>query len=215
MAISIPGHIQAELLAVRNAMLPTSNDTAPSVPYAPSNRTADVIEQLVGLIDSATLTATGGTASSVQDTGAFTGVNSLVGATITFDAATTTAALQGESAVVSSNTVNECFFNTPLPDTPVAGDEYVVTFTALDTKLAVLTGGKPSGSSQSNPYGYGPIFLDIVALLLALLGASVPSYLTSAAAESFGFGSPHASGMLYADALQRAQDAVAAYTAPA
>lgn len=215
MAISIPAALDAELLALRTAMLPTSNDTAPSVPYASSNRVADLLEQLTDLILSATLTATGGTALSVEDTGAFTGVNSLAGSTVTFDAATTTAALQGVSAVVLSNTVNACFFSAALPDTPVAGDEYVVTFTAIDDKLADLRGGRSLGGGQSNPYGYGPTFFNAASLVLGLLGATVPAYLVTTGVEPFGSGSPHAQGTMYADALQRVRDAVAAYTVPA
>ena len=105
---------------------------------------------------------------------------------------------------------------------PVAGDTYVVEFTAMDDKLAVLDQGKGLGNSQANVLGSGPMFMGAVMLSLELLGASVPSYISAAAAEPFGIGSPHMGGggqghagaMLISAALTDVRDAVAAYTVP-
>ena len=215
MAISIPAIIDTQLAALQVSMRSSADDTAPSVPVAIGSVAADMLRILTNLVDSATLTATGGTAVSVQDTSAFTGVNSLVGATVTFDSATTTAALRGISAKVLSNTVSALFFAiAALPATPVSGDTYVVTYTVVDDKLNTLNSGALNDASVS-VYGGGPALIGAALLLLEQLGATPPSYLVAAAAEPFGIGSPHAEGVFVADALEQVRDAVAAYTAPA
>jgi hypothetical protein len=228
MAIVIPSIITAELTAVRNTLLPvvdavTHTSSQPYAPYLDGNRAADLLKLLTGLIDSGTLTATAGDATSVSDTTAFTGVNSLVGATVTF-AGNVTAALAGVKAKVISNTVTKLNFAPGALDVaPDVGDEFTVEFTALDADIAILAGGKGLGDHQCLPYAVGPTFINAILKLLQLLGAAVPSYLTPAAGEPFHIGSPfagagsqgHGGGYLIADALLQAKNAVAAYTAPA
>lgn len=228
MAIVIPAILDTQLTALKNTLLPvtdnvTKTSSQPVPPYVSGNRTADLLKLLTGLIDSGTLTATAADATSVSDTTAFTGVNSMVGATVTF-VGNVTAALAGVKAVVISNTVTKLNFAPgALPVAGDVGDEFTVEFTAIDPDIAILAGGKGLGDNCSMPYAPGPTFINAVVKLLQLLGAAVPSYLNAAAAEPFHIGSPHAGagslghggGYLIAGALQAARDAVAAYTAPA
>ena len=240
MAISIPALVDAQLAALQAALRPhvtvaTNTASRPVPPYGLGNRVADWLTTLTNLIDSAVLTATGGTANSLVDTGAFTGVNSLVGATVVFEATTTTVLLRSVRGIVASNTVNDLVFGNQvwdasgdrlyaLPATPAAGDTYQVDYTTIDTDLAILAGNKGLGSSQSNPYGAGPSMVNALMKLIVGLGGSLPSYLDAGSAQPFGLMSPHAAGGgqwghggadLLADALEVARDTVAAYTAPA
>jgi hypothetical protein len=169
-----------------------------------------------------------GSARSVIDNAAFPVVNSLVGSTITFDAATTTVALRSTTAVVISNGVNDVQVNADLAAVPVVGDEFTLSFTTVDTNItAMRQGGSPAGSAP-NPYGPGPTMIDAAIKVLTQLGATLPDYLTGATgianAEPFGLGSPHGAGTgsyghggatLMGDMAQRIRDAVAAYTVPA
>lgn len=228
MAISIPAIVDAQLAAVKADLQPayhsdTHTYTSSKPPYALGNRVADLLRQLTLLIDTGTLTATGGTASSVQDTGAFTGVNSLVGAKVTF-AGNVTAALAGKSAYVVSNTTGALFFAPgAIPATPQVGDNYTVEFTSVDQDLVALEGGKGTGDTQSNPYGPGPSLVNALMKLIVQLGGALPSWLDFHVAEAFHIGSPHAGagsyghggGQLLATAIQLARDTVAAYTKPA
>ena len=123
MAISIPALVDAQINALRASVQPVVNATTNTAsyilpPYARTKVAADLVRILTNLIDSGTLTATGGDTVTFTDTGAFTGVNSLVGCTFTFAAATTTAALRDISRTVISNTVNSIVLGTagnPLP----------------------------------------------------------------------------------------------------
>lgn len=233
MTITIPALLDTQLTALKNTLLP-KQDPATNIassavpPYALGNRAADLLREFTNLIDAGPLTATGGTATSVQDTGAFTGVDSLVGAKVTFTG-NVTAALAGISAFVTTNSVNELFFAAgALPATPAIGDTYSIEFTSVDADLDAMAGGKGKADSASNPYGPGPSFVNAVAKLMGALGHTPPGYLDSqakiqAVAEAFGIGSPHAGAgsqghggaALIADMLQQARDAVNGYTAPA
>lgn len=223
MAIAIPALVDTQLAALKASISPhTDSVTKTSAVgdlFPRGNRVADILRVLTGLIDTGTLVATGGTTTSVVDAGAFTGVNSLVGAKITF-AGNVTALLAGKSAYVVSNTVNACFFAPgAIPAAPAVGDNYAVEFTSIDKDLVVLEGGKGLGESQSNPYSYGPSMINAINTVVSLLGGSVPSWLKL---EPFTIGSPHAGGsagghggaLLIAAALQLVRDTVAAYTKP-
>jgi hypothetical protein len=180
----------------------------------------------VGCIDGASKYA-------VADLGAFTGVNSLVGAKVTF-AGNVTGALLGVTAKVVSNTTGVLVLTPVLSTPPRTGDHYAIEFVSVDDDLAVLDGAKGSGSSQSNPYSYGPNMLNAMIKIIVQLGGVLPAYLTRTTdgvtkettydpAEAFGFGSPHAGGSsgghgggyMLSAALQLVRDTVAAYTAPA
>jgi len=173
-----------------------------------------------------------GSARSVIDNAAFTGVNSLVGSTITFDAATTTVALQGVVAKVVANGVNDLRVVSTtggdLPAVPAVGDEFVLTFTTIDADITALRQGKSTGDTAPNPYGPGPSIANAAIKMLTQLGATLPDYLTGATgianAEPFGLMSPHGAGdgahwhggaTLMGDIALRVRNAVAAYTVPA
>lgn len=229
MSISIPAIVDTQLTALRNSLNPvyhsdTHTYTSSVPPYAKGNRAADVLRMLTGLIDASSLTATGGTAKSVSKTGAFTGVNSLIGAKVTFSHTTTTVALRDVSAYVIGNTADTLnFAGGALPDTPVNGDVFSVEYTTVDSDLIVLESGKEFGGSQSNPFGAGPSLINAIMKLVVQLGGALPSYLDIHSAEPFHLGSPHAGAgaqgqggaILLADALQLVRDTVAAYTKPA
>jgi hypothetical protein len=231
MAISIPAQLDTELDALQatlQSVVDGATNTAshPVPPYIQGNRTADLLDQFVGLCDSATLTATGGSATTIVDTAAFTGVNSLLGCVVTFDAATTTAALRGTTATVIANTVNVLTFAPgDLADTPVSGDTYVVEWTAVDSQIAAMRQGKSLGDTASNPYGPGPNLIDGLVVTIEQLGGTVPSPYTVADApiDPFGAGSPHAGagslghggGEHLVYLLEVMRDTVAGWTVPA
>lgn len=165
-----------------------------------------------------------GSPKSVVDNAAFTGTDALVGATITFAAATTTTALQGLSRKVVGSTANVLYLDRVLPTSPVVGDTFTLDYTVVDAELETLRGGKSLGDSQSNPYGSGPALANALLKMIAGLGATPSSYLDAAAAEPFGLFSPHGAGGgqwghgggdILAVLLEEAKDAVAAYTVPA
>lgn len=170
-----------------------------------------------------------GSLKSVIDEGAFTGVDSMAGATITFAAATTTVALRGVTAVVLSNTVNDLLLanGQELPAVPVIGDTFTLAYSTVDADLDHMAGNKGAAASASNPYGPGPSFVNAVVTVVQGLGGTLPAYLNTqakvtAAAESFGVGSPHAGAgsqghggaALISDMLTQVRTAVAAYTVP-
>lgn len=233
MAIAIPTIVDTLLTNLRAELEPhvtaaTNTASSPRPPYVNINRIADLLEQLTNLIDSGTLTATtGAETDGFTDAAAFTGVNSLVGATFTYDPATTTVALRGVTRIVQSNTVNKITFTEPTVANQ-AGDTGTLEFTSVDANLAAMRQGKATGDSASNPYGPGPALADAAIKLLTQLGATLPDYLTGATgianAEPFGLLSPHGGGngryghggaTLMGDIAQRVRDAVNGYTAPA
>jgi hypothetical protein len=172
-----------------------------------------------------------GSVSSVIDQGAFTGVNYLVGSTVTFTG-NVTSALAGVTATVAANTVNLLRFLQPIPVAAAIGDTFTLAFSAIDNDLIAMKGGKALGDTAVNPYGSGPSMINALVKLISQLGGSVPAYLartvdgvthevTYDPAEPFSFGNPHGGGvghgglMLIAAAMQTARDTVAAYTKPA
>lgn len=237
MTIAIPAIVDTQLTALRTSMQPKTDGAHQSYVVTPAvvgNRTGDLLEVLTNLIDAGPLVATGGTATQVQDTGAFTGANTLIGAKVTFTG-NITPALAGVSAYVISNTTGALNFAPgALPGVPAAGDTYTVEFTTIDKDLTALRGGKSLGNSDSNPYGSGPSLINALVVLIGQLGGSVPTYLARVTdgvtketlydpAEAFSIGSPHggnpstrgtAALMLFADALLVARNTVNAYTKP-
>jgi len=172
---TLPTVVTDYLTAIKDALTQGSdlgsNVRGAALNYLRAQDMATVLDLLQdGLDQTSVLTATGGTTHSVQDTGAFT-VGQQVGNIITFDAATTTAALQGVSARVATNTVNELFFKDALPGTPVAGDEYTITGGIFDTHIADLREGKDLADSPSGSV-YGEYRTVIDALLLGIVQIS-------------------------------------------
>jgi hypothetical protein len=190
--------------------------TADSTAYASAYTLLNVIKTKYNLH----VVDIGCSVNEVSRTSSFSSAHSLAGSKITFGAATTTVALRGQSVVISDNTVTKLTLVTALPTAPVTGDVFAVEFSSVDDELAIIEGGKSTGDSQSNPYGYGPTLISAMVKLIQLLGGSVPSWLL---ATPFTIGSPHAGGsagghggaQMLAYAFQLVRDTVAAYTVPA
>lgn len=227
MAISIPSILDTQINLLKTYLRPVTDavshtESHPYPPHVHNNRVADVIRILTDLCNSGTLTATAGSATSVTDANAFTGVNSLVNCTARFNG-NITPALANVSARILSNTVSILYFAPgALPATPQVGDTFVVEWTAVDKDLAVLDGGKGLGNSHSSVYGSGPNLINAMMVILGQLGAAVPSYLTAAAAHPFSWGSPfvgggsrgHGGAEILANCLESVRNAVAAWTVP-
>jgi hypothetical protein len=109
--------------------------------------------------------------TQINDRTAFTTLGSLFGAVITFDAATTTTALQGVSATVLSHTASVLVV-TPLPAIPVEADEFTLSFSIADADIAVLRQGRTTGGSGSNPGSSGPNMMNAVLKVLHQLGGT-------------------------------------------
>lgn len=229
MAIVIPAIVTTQINNLRAMVDPvvtaaTNTASSPRPPMIQANKFADLVELLMNLIDSGTLTVTtGAETDGFTDAAAFTGVNSLVGATFTYDPATITVALRGVVRTVISNTVNKITFGLATVANQV-GDTGVLEFTSVDADIGALRQGKATGDMAPNPYGPGPSIANIGLKVLTQMGAAVPGYLGTASAEPFGLCSPHgggdgahghAGGTLVGDLLERIRVAVAAYTAPA
>lgn len=135
---------------------------------------ASVLELLQDALDlPSPLTATGGTARSVQDTGAFV-ANSQIGNRVVFTG-NITAALVGVSAIVVSNTANELFFaNGAIPATPVAGDTYRIVGALVEPIISKLRDGRSSGDSPAgNEYGDSRLVTDALVRMTRQLGGTV------------------------------------------
>ena len=135
---------------------------------------ASVLEVLQDALDlSAPLTATGGTARSVQDTGAYV-ANTQVGNRVVFTG-NVTAALAGKSAIVVSNTANELFFaNGAIPATPASGDTYTIVGALVDPIIAELRDGRGSGDSPAgNQFGDSRLVTDALVRMTRQLGGTV------------------------------------------
>lgn len=145
--------------------------------YLRAQDMATVLELLQdGLDQTSSLTATGGTARSVQDTGAFT-ADEQVGNIVIF-AGNVTAALAGVEARVVSNTANELFFaDGALPDTPAVSDTYTIRGGLLDAQIAELREGKALADSPSGSvYGEVASAMDALVRGIIQVGGSAPSY---------------------------------------
>lgn len=176
MAIAIPAIIDTHITNLRARLDPhvtgaTNTAASSAPPVADANRVADILDLLMGLVDSGTLTATtGAETDGFTDSGAFTGVNSLAGATFTYAAATTTVALRGVARKIISNTANKITFGVETVANQ-AGDTGTITFDTIDDQIDALRGGKNTGDTASNPYSYGPSFADAVLKILERIGA--------------------------------------------
>jgi hypothetical protein len=155
----------------------------------------------------------------VTKTGAFTGVNTLIGCAVTFAGDVTTALAGHVGKVISNTTGALTFAKGDLPATPQSGDHFTVTFSVVDDKLDAITHGKGMGNSSSDAYGYGPSLVGAMVTIIKQLGGTPPTWAT---ATPFTFGSPHAGGAIghggsaqLAFLLGLVRTTVAAYTKPA
>lgn len=135
---------------------------------------ASVMELLMDALDlPAPLTATGGSAISVDDAGAFV-ADTQVGNTVVFTG-NVTAALAGKSAVVVSNTANSLFFATgAIPAAPVAGDTYTIVGSMVDGAIRSLLEGRV-GSANAPPgnlYGDSRVVADALVRIVQQLGGA-------------------------------------------
>lgn len=153
-----------------------SNNNIDSYPinFLRAQDMASVLELLQDALDlPAVLTATGGTARSIQDTGAFV-ANSQIGNTVLFTG-NVTAGLAGKSAVVVSNTANELFFaNGAIPATPAVGDTYRIVGSLVQDIVSKLRDGRASGDSPAgNEYGDSRLVTDALVRMARQLGGTV------------------------------------------
>lgn len=111
-------------------------------------------------------------------------VNAYVGATLTFDAATTTAALQGVTRTVKSNSATEFIVDT-LPAAPAVADEFTISGGPISGVITSLRDGKGRGDYLlAGVYGDNRVISDALSTLLqTLAGSTIPTrQLTRAAA---------------------------------
>jgi hypothetical protein len=135
---------------------------------------ASVLELLQdGLNQTSVLTATGGTSTSVQDTGAFT-AGQQIGNLVVFTG-NTTAALADVEARVVSNTTGALFFAADaLPATPAAGDTYRIYGGIADTCIEQLRSGRSLGDAPAaNLYGDERLVRDTIIRMIRQLGVTV------------------------------------------
>ena len=124
MAIVIPPATVTYLTAIKAGLqagnildAPDNTVTAPGRNYLEAMDMANVLEMLQDTMCSASTTLTasgGGTTTTVVDAAAFV-ANTMIGNTITFDAATATVVLRGLSRKVISNTSGALTLDSPLP----------------------------------------------------------------------------------------------------
>jgi hypothetical protein len=117
--------------------------------------------------------ATGGTTTSVQNTGSFV-ASSQIGNTVVFTG-NVTAALAGVQAVVVSNTANAMFFALgALPVAPAAGDTYTIVGSFAAKAIADLRDGRgPGDAPAGNLYGDSRVVADILARCAQQLGGAL------------------------------------------
>lgn len=103
-------------------------------------------------------------------------VNAYVGATLTFDAATTTVALRGVTRTVKSNSATE-FIVDALPAAPAVADEFSISGGPISGIISSLRDGRGRGDWLSaGVYGDNRVVSDaLFTLLQCLAGSIVPS----------------------------------------
>lgn len=174
---ALPTVVTDYLTAIKDALTVGSdlgsNLNAAAQNYLRAMDMASVLDLLQDGLDTGTLTATGGTASSVQDTGAF-GADEQVGNVVTFTG-NVTAALAGVAARVTSNTANELFFNS-LPDTPAVGDTFTVAGGLMDAAIEALREGHGlADSPRGSVYGDARLVSDALTRSIIQLGGTTPA----------------------------------------
>lgn len=162
MAISIPTVVGDYIDAVIASLTTGSAlDSGPTIRAAAQNYlraqdAATILELLSGLVTTGELTAAanGSTTTVVDGAGTFT-PGKWVGATLTFEADTTTAALQGLSRTVISNTDSTLTLGEALPAASATGDTFTVASNPVSVELDAIRQGQsgydaPRGSVYSN-----------------------------------------------------------------
>ena len=152
------------------------NTNAAPLNYLRAQDMASVLELLQDALDQATnLTVVSGSTTTVVDGAATFVAGAQAGNTITFDAATTTTALQGLSFTVTSNTTTTLTTEL-MPGTPVTGDLYTIQGAFVQGAVDALRGTR-DGSAQTigaappgNVYGDMRTVADALSRLTVQLG---------------------------------------------
>lgn len=169
----------------------TNVDTASTgAGYLRAQDMATVLQLLQEATDSdGNLTATGGTTTTAVVSSITSGA--YVGATVTFDAATTTAALQGETATVASNDGTTFTFVETLPAAVSAGDTFTVTQTFMDAAISQLREGQGlAGAPRGSVYGEWRTVIDALERMRdQLAGSSLTNRAVSRPGLQTGSGS--------------------------
>lgn len=169
--------IKAALRAGSDLNPPTSTITAPGRNYLAAMDMANVLEMLQeALSDGATLEATGGSTTTLTDTGAYT-ANAEIGNLVTF-AGDITAPLAGITARVISNDANTLTFDRTLPGAVATGDDYVITVDTVDAAILNLRDGSTARSSvpRGDIYGTSRVVTGALLALAEKYGVTVASY---------------------------------------
>ncbi len=167
----------ADPIAVQNLAggADVSTTSMPAAQYLRAQDLSIVFDLLQdALTQTANLTATGGSATSVVDGAATFVANTQVGNVVTF-AGNTTAALAGVTArVVSNNTTTLFFASGALPATPQAGDTYTIRGGCFDTLIDSLREGAARGNNPvGNLYGDANVVYDALVRGITQLGGTV------------------------------------------
>ena len=152
---ALPTVVSDYLTAVKDALSQGkdlgSNVRGAAQNYLRAQDMASVLDLLQDALDTGALTATGGTARSVQDGAATFVADTQVGNVVVF-VGNVTSALAGVEARVVSNSATELFFaDGALPAAPGAGDTYSIRGGMFDEFVDALREGKgladaPAGS---------------------------------------------------------------------
>jgi hypothetical protein len=163
MAISLDAIVSAYLLSLKDA-LTTGTDTgdpgafagdvhAAAQNYLRAQDLATALELLSDALDATTpLVVVSGSTTTIVDGVATFVAGEQVGNTVTMGTSVET--IEGETAVVVSNTTTTLTLSPPFSATTTATDEYTIEATFLDDSIAALRDGKGiADATPGNPYG--------------------------------------------------------------
>lgn len=162
----------------------------PGINYLRAQDLAAVLQLLVDATQpSANIVCDAGSSTTSIEITTLT-ANSLVGCTITFDAATTTSALQGVTRKVVSNDNSAIVVAPPLPGTPVAGDDFLLEVDYLDAKISDISEGATIGNSPAGDvYSLWRIALDSLNQLALRTGGALNNLNVNMLTQDTGTGS--------------------------
>lgn len=176
--------------------------------YLRAQDAANILELLQDLLSQTSeLTAAGGSTTTVVDGAATFVAASYIGAYVQFASDTTTSALQGVSRRIIDNDATTLTLASALPAAVQAGDTYTLVAGQVEEEIASIRGG-----SVGNPYGDRRTVLSGFQKLTELLGSSIPAR-TNDRLVVHPAGQP-GDNAYFAQVLDAARDAVAAFTLP-
>lgn len=180
----------------------TDVDTAPiGAGYLRAQDLATALELLQESTNSGELTATGGSTTTAVVSSVT--ANAYVGATVTFESDTTTAALRGVSATVRSNNGTTFTFTSTLPAAVASSDTFRVVSTFLDDSIDLLRGSSVRADAPpANVYGFNRTVVDVLQRMQEqLAGSSLPNRSVSRPGLVTGAGST-TTAVVSADTMQ-------------